>query len=214
MIDVVADLDQATAQLFVESLGDAFYADASTAREAARVGRSFNVVHVESAVKVDIFVAGADPLDQERLRRRQRIDVNALDERATLFIDTPEDVILRKLEWYRRGGDTSERQWRDVLAVLRVQTHLDDAYVRAWAGSLRSVAIRPACSRTAAADVRARRRNTNGAHLHLHRQESRRISRPSSRSLTDGIRSVRSALSPAAEARWPRPIRKAAARSR
>jgi hypothetical protein len=134
-VDVVADLDQARARLFVESLGEAFYADASTATEAVRTGSSFNVVHIESAVKVDIFVAGADPFDQERLRRRRGIVVNALHNQ-TLFVDTAEDVILRKLEWYRRGGETSERQWRDVLAVLRLQQHLDDSYLRTWADRL------------------------------------------------------------------------------
>jgi hypothetical protein len=135
-VDVVADLEQATARLFVESLGEPFYADASGAIEAVRAGGSFNVVHIQSAVKVDIFVAGADPFDQERLRRRQRIVVNALASHATLYIDTAEDVILRKLEWYRRGGETSERQWRDVLAVLRVQQRLDDTHLRTWADRL------------------------------------------------------------------------------
>src|SRR5581483_10785947 len=47
-----------------------------------------------------------------------------------------QDVILRKLEWYRRGGEASERQWRDVLAVLRVQQHLDETYLRRWAERL------------------------------------------------------------------------------
>src|SRR5437879_5817617 len=59
-VDVVADLDRATALKFVDSLGEAFYADALAATEAVRAGGSFNVVHIESAVKVDIFVAGAD----------------------------------------------------------------------------------------------------------------------------------------------------------
>lgn len=135
-VDIVADVDQATARLFVESLGGDFYADALAATEAVRTGGSFNVVHIESAVKVDIFVAAADPLDRERLRRRRRILVNALDEQATLYVDTAEDVVLRKLEWYRRGGETSERQWRDVLAVIRVQQHLNDGYLRAWADRL------------------------------------------------------------------------------
>ena len=81
-------------------------------------------------------MAGADPLDRERLRRRQRIVVNGVDHRATLYVDTAEDVVLRKLECYRRGGETSERQWRDVVAVLRVQQQLDDEYLRKWADRL------------------------------------------------------------------------------
>jgi len=135
-VDVVVDLDLRTAPLFIKSLGEAFYADASAATEAVRAGASFNVIHIESAVKVDIFVAGADALDRERLRRRQRIVVNGVDNQATLYVDTAEDVVLRKLEWYPRGGETSERQWRDVVAILRVQRRLDDDYLRAWADRL------------------------------------------------------------------------------
>jgi hypothetical protein len=135
-VDIVADLDRTTAREFVESLGANFYTDVSAAIEAVRAGGSFNVVHIESAVKVDIFIAGADPFDHQRLARRQRIGVNAFSGDATLYVDTAEDVILRKLEWYRRGGDTSERQWRDVLAVLRVQRHLDDSYLWTWADRL------------------------------------------------------------------------------
>src|SRR5947199_5258106 len=68
-VDVVADLDPTTADVFVESLGHAFYADASVAIEAAQSGTSFNIVHLETAVKVDVFVAGRDPFDRVRLER-------------------------------------------------------------------------------------------------------------------------------------------------
>ena len=135
-IDVVADLDPTTARLFVDALGQDFYADASAAIAAAQSGGSFNVVHIETALKVDVFVAAGDPFDRMRLQRRQRVVVDSQDSNAVLYVDTAEDVVLRKLEWYRRGGETSERQWRDVLAVLRVQQHLDDGYLRSWAGRL------------------------------------------------------------------------------
>ena len=135
-VDVVADLDPTTADVFVDSLGQAFYADASVAIEAAQSGTSFNIVHLETAVKVDIFVAGADPFDRVRLQRRQRVAIDAPNGQDTLYVDSAEDVVLRKLEWYRRGGETSERQWRDVVAVLRVQRDLDVAHLRTWAERL------------------------------------------------------------------------------
>jgi len=135
-VDLVADLDPATADVFVDSLGQAFYADASVAIEAAQSGTSFNIVHLETAVKVDIFVAGADPFDRVRLQRRQRVAIDAPNGQDTLYVDSAEDVVLRKLEWYRRGGETSERQWRDVVAVLRVQRDLDVAHLRTWAERL------------------------------------------------------------------------------
>jgi len=136
-VDFVADLQDATLRAFVGSLGDEYYVDGEAAIEAVKRGQSFNVVHIVSAVKVDIFVAGADVLDRERLRRRRRVDVGIADEAVGLFVDTPENTVLRKLEWYRRGGEASDRQWHDVAGVLRVQRErLDLAYMRAWSSQL------------------------------------------------------------------------------
>ena len=54
-----------------------------------------------------------------------------------LFVDTAEHTLLRKLEWYRRGGEVSERQWRDVQAIARIQgDSLDMEHLRLWAGRL------------------------------------------------------------------------------
>jgi hypothetical protein len=49
----------------------------------------------------------------------------------------PEDIILNKLEWFRLGGEVSDRQWGDILGVMRVQGEsLDMKYLRAWAKKL------------------------------------------------------------------------------
>ncbi len=54
-----------------------------------------------------------------------------------LFVLSAEDTLLAKLEWYRKGGEVSERQWSDVLGILRTQgPALDDAYVRRWASEI------------------------------------------------------------------------------
>jgi hypothetical protein len=50
------------------------------------------------------------------------------------MVKAPEDTILRKMLWFREGGEVSDRQWRDILGVLRAQQgSLDLAYLRAWA---------------------------------------------------------------------------------
>jgi hypothetical protein len=68
--------------------------------------------------KVDVFVLKADPLSQAELRRRWFF---RLEDGSQLPLASAEDIILQKLDWYRKGEQTSERQLRDVLGVLQVQ---------------------------------------------------------------------------------------------
>jgi hypothetical protein len=115
------------------AIGSEFYVDLDTMREAVKKGASFNAVHVTSAIKVDFFVAGDDPFEAERLARRQRVEMPA----GVLYVDTAEHTLLRKLEWYRRGGEVSERQWRDVQAIARIQgARLDREVLKTWAPRL------------------------------------------------------------------------------
>ena len=102
-------------------------------RLAVKSSESFNAVHFASAVKVDFFVAGDDPFEAERLRQRERIELP----NGVLYVDTAEHTLLRKLEWYRRGGEASERQWRDVESIARIQgDRLDQKYLGRWAAHL------------------------------------------------------------------------------
>ena len=48
---------------------------------------------------------------------------------------SPEDLVLQKLNWYREGGGVSDRQWRDVIGVIKTQgSRLDLVYLHLWAG--------------------------------------------------------------------------------
>ena len=136
-IDIVVDLTVDRARALTDALGARFYVSADAAERAAGSGGTFNVIDTSTAVKVDVFVAGADPLDQERLRMRRTISVSGASGPVEVFVDTAENTVVRKLEWFRRGGGTSSRQWRDVVSVLRAQRgRLNAEYLRAWAERL------------------------------------------------------------------------------
>jgi hypothetical protein len=134
--DLVADLRPEHAEPLAQALRDAFYVDAESIQDAIRRRSSFNVIHLETMFKVDVFVRKRRPFDQAQFERRQA-QVVATDPERTAYVASPEDTVLAKLEWYRMGGEVSDRQWRDVLGVLKVQgERLDLAYLRRWADAL------------------------------------------------------------------------------
>ena len=131
-IDILADFGEEHSRPFVEAVQPEYYVSATAVRSAVRSALHFNVIHMSAALKVDVFLAGRDPFDQERLRLRERLQVS-IDPPSWLWMDTAEHSVLRKLEWYRRGGEVSERQWRDVVAILRIQgSSLNQSHLEAW----------------------------------------------------------------------------------
>jgi hypothetical protein len=133
-VDLVVALEEPHVDALVAALGDDFYVDAAALRRAIRLRSSANLIHHATQLKIDLFVAGGTALDAQQLARRMPVDVGA---GRILHVHPPEDVLLQKLRWYRRGGDASHRQWRDVLGIVRVQgAGLDVGYLRANAGAL------------------------------------------------------------------------------
>lgn len=133
-IDFVAALDESQIPALVNALSEDFYVDEASLRRAVQTHTSTNLIHQATQLKVDIFVAGGTPLDQEQLKRRQEVDLGS---GRRLYVHPPEDILLQKLRWYRRGGEISDRQWRDILGIIRVQgPHLDREYLARNAATL------------------------------------------------------------------------------
>lgn len=105
-------------------------------RQAVQQRSSFNLIHLQTMFKVDVFLTKARSFDRQQLTRRMAAPVSD-DESKQIWVLSPEDVVLAKLDWFRMGGEVSERQWRDILGVLKTQQgRLDIAYLRQWAQSL------------------------------------------------------------------------------
>jgi hypothetical protein len=141
-VDVVAELRLDQVAAFVERLQADYYVELESVREAVLNRQSFNVIHLETMVKVDVFIPGDDPFDQQEVRQAQLRTLDAAEDARLFFVKSPEDLVLRKLDWFRAGGEVSTQQWNDVVGVLRVQgKRLDQAYLARWATELGLTAL-------------------------------------------------------------------------
>jgi hypothetical protein len=136
-VDLVADLLGKHVAPFVAALSAEFYVDADMIRDALARRASFNVVHLPTMFKADIFSFVREPWMESEMARGRLETLPTDTGPVTVRFASPEDTLLHKLVWFRLGDEISDRQWGDVLGVLRVQgERLDQAYLDAWATSL------------------------------------------------------------------------------
>lgn len=138
-IDLVIDLNPGQAFLLAQRLEDRFAVDAEDARDAISRNCAFNLIHLNSAYKFDIFPATFFAHGQDELRRRRMVSGTGLVMDGEVPVVSPEDIILAKLAWYRKGNGTSERQWRDLESVWQTRGEdLDRPYLEQWASKMRT----------------------------------------------------------------------------
>lgn len=135
--DIITEMRLEHVKPFIAELQDEFFMDEEMISESIRHNSSFNIIHRNSIFKVDVFIPPQRPFQQSQLARAQRETFHLESEISANFA-TAEDTILSKLEWFRMGGEVSERQWRDVIGVLKTREgELDLDYLRKWAGELK-----------------------------------------------------------------------------
>ncbi|MCB8921894.1 MAG: hypothetical protein H6662_09935 [Ardenticatenaceae bacterium] len=134
--DIVAEMEMGHVRPFVAALQDEFYVDDEMIAASIQRNSSFNIIHRETFFKVDVFIPSPHPFLQSQLSRAQRQTFTFEIEASAKFA-SPEDTILSKLEWFRMGGEVSDRQWRDILGIIKTRANdLDLVYLRKWADEL------------------------------------------------------------------------------
>ncbi|HUL53430.1 MAG TPA: hypothetical protein VLT83_08490 [Opitutaceae bacterium] len=129
-VDVVVSLDDAARAALLRAFSETeFYLPPESVIQAeqARPQRGhFNIIHLASGYKADVYLAGTDPLHAWALPRRRRVPWS---ETRTVAVAPPEYVVLRKLEFYREGR--SSKHAADIRAIREI-TGVDEALLAPW----------------------------------------------------------------------------------
>jgi len=133
-IDIIADIQPSHIPRLKKQLENEFYIDEHMIQEAINQLSSFNLIHLETAIKIDIFIPKKDKYYDCAKNRKQKDTLIENDKDSVFYFSSPEDIILNKLIWYEMGNRISERQWLDVIGVIKVQENsLDKKYLKTWA---------------------------------------------------------------------------------
>lgn len=136
-IDIVANIQLNNIPHLKKQLEKDYYIDEDLIKEAIRHLSSFNLIHLETAMKIDVFIQKSGSYAESALERKQKDTLIENDASTEFYFSSPEDIVLNKLKWYEMGKRISERQWFDVLGVIKVQENsIDKEYLKKWAKKL------------------------------------------------------------------------------
>ena len=137
-VDLASCLKTQHVHSLVETLEPDYYIDKEMILDAIKRHASFNLIHLGTMLKLDIFITKDRPYDRSAFQRKRKDTLEETKGATEFYLASPEDVILNKLEWFRMGREVSERQWHDVLGIMKVQGDLiDKEYLRNWAAELK-----------------------------------------------------------------------------
>ncbi len=131
--DIVISLTIDQLDQFLNRIEKEFYFDSNTAHQAFANKSMFNIIDYALGCKADLIPLKEKPFEQSQFQRRRITKMPDSD--LQVWTSSAEDTILAKLVWAKMSA--SERQYRDVVEVARVQRDaLDQDYLSSWAEKL------------------------------------------------------------------------------
>ncbi len=137
-VDMVSNLTPLQVKPLIKLLEKSYYIEEKMIESALRRHSSFNLIHLDTMLKIDIFILKQRDYDKSAFERKKIDTLDISEKTPKIYIASPEDIILSKLEWFEKGGEVSEKQWNDILGIFKVQQNLlDMKYLRHWASELK-----------------------------------------------------------------------------
>lgn len=128
-MDVVVDINERQAKQLAASFGPEYYVNLDSILAAIKTSGHFNIIQSEKGIKVDFYILGEDALSREGFSRRHK---QAFDEKRKANFASAEDIVLKKLEWFKMGE--SQKQIDDVKGILKISgAKLNFSYIDKWA---------------------------------------------------------------------------------
>jgi hypothetical protein len=122
VVEIVVTLEMASLQAFIERFPESeFYVSREAARDAISRRGMFTIIHPSSGLKIDVIIPGNTAYERQRFDRAKRISM--APDFSPMF-SSPDDVILKKLEFYKIGE--SDKHLRDIAGVLKISGELVD----------------------------------------------------------------------------------------
>ncbi len=136
-VDIVADLGLSHVNPILASVANEFYASGPAMRDAIERRSSFNLIHLPTSFKVDVFVSRRRAFDVSCFDRSSVNRIGTAENGIDMPLASVEDILLAKLEWYREGNEVSQRQWDDVTRLMKLhRTNMDWSYLESTSDEL------------------------------------------------------------------------------